>query len=287
MKRIILLFVFLALLPDISAQDIIYKADGTEIQSLVIEITVDEIKYRNFSQPEGPIRNIAIGDVFMIIYKDGTREVFKKKELTNKPVSEVPGPVEKKEEKAPVRQEVIYGENNFTDPRDGKIYKTVKLGTQLWMAENLKATLLNDGTPIQLVTEASDWKNLTTPAYCYGFGHFEDHGALYNGYTIETGKLCPPDWRVPTDEEWEILMNYLGGKDIAGENMKDKNGFNAVFAGFRFWGDFTDLGSTGIWWSETGNDFLFIWESRKKVYRKMVGVSKNEGLSVRCIKSEN
>jgi len=287
MKKILLLLALFTAFYKISAQDIIYKTDGTEIQSVVTEITADAIKYRNFNQPEGPTRNISIGDVFMIIYKDGTREVFKKNEPAGKPENDVRIPSEMKAAPKPVNQEVIYGENNFTDPRDGKIYKTVTLGNQIWMAENLKATLLNDGTPIQLVPEASDWKNLTTPGYCYGLGHFEDYGALYNGYTIETGKLCPLNWHVPTDEEWEILINFLGGREIAGEKMKDANGFNAVFAGFRFWGDFMDLGSTGIWWSETGNDFLFIWESRKKVYRKMVGVSKNEGLSVRCIKSEN
>jgi uncharacterized protein (TIGR02145 family) len=287
MKNILLLLALFTAFYKISAQDIIYKINGTEIQSLVTEITADAIKYRNFNQPDGPIRNIAINDVFMIIYKDGTKEVFKKKEPAHEPVSEVSGQVATKEAKTPVSQDVIYGENNFMDPRDGKVYKTVPLGNQIWMAENLKTTLLNDGTPIQLVPEASDWKNLTIPGYCYAFGHFEDYGALYNGFTIETGKLCPLNWHVPTDEEWEILINYLGGREIAGEKMKDQNGFNAVFTGFRFWGDFMDLGSTGIWWSETGNDFLFIWESRKKVYKKMAGVSKNEGLSVRCIKSIN
>lgn len=72
-------FIFLSL----SGQDIIYKNDGTEIKSSILEITTDVIKYKYFEQPDGPIRNILISDVFMIIYKDGTKEVFKGKQTSN------------------------------------------------------------------------------------------------------------------------------------------------------------------------------------------------------------
>jgi hypothetical protein len=79
MKKILLILAGFIMLGTIYAQDIIYKNDGTEIKSFVIEITTDALKYKNFNQPDGPIRNLLISDVFMIIYKDGTKEVFKGK----------------------------------------------------------------------------------------------------------------------------------------------------------------------------------------------------------------
>jgi hypothetical protein len=79
MKKILFCLVGFTLFFQIFSQDIIYKNDGSEIQSNIVEITVNAIKYKNFNQPNGPIRNILINDVFMIIYKDGTKEVFKGK----------------------------------------------------------------------------------------------------------------------------------------------------------------------------------------------------------------
>lgn len=83
MKKINLLFGILFITFYASAQDIIYKTDGNEIKAKVIEITIDAIKYKNFEQSEGPTRDILISDVFMIIYENGEKEVFKTKENNN------------------------------------------------------------------------------------------------------------------------------------------------------------------------------------------------------------
>lgn len=103
---------------------------------------------------------------------------------------------------------------------DDNLYKTIVIGTQTWMAENLKTTKYNDGTPIPNVTADSIWDKLTSPAYCWLFydeSSFRDmYGAIYNFYTVTTGKLCPTGWHVSTLADWDTLANYLGGTDYQG-----------------------------------------------------------------------
>lgn len=95
---------------------------------------------------------------------------------------------------------------------DGNTYNTIKIGTQTWMAENLKVTKYNDGTAITNVTVASNWGGLTTGAYCW-YEHDQTNknkfGALYNWYAVNSGKLAPKGWHVPSDEEWLSLETYL------------------------------------------------------------------------------
>ncbi len=107
---------------------------------------------------------------------------------------------------------------------DGNTYATVAIGTQVWMKENLKSTKYNDGTSISLVTVASDWTALRTHGYCWydnNVSYQNIYGALYNWYTVNSGKLCPSGWHVPTDNEWTTLINYLGGASIAGSKLKE------------------------------------------------------------------
>ena len=115
----------------------------------------------------------------------------------------------------------------FTDPRDDREYEWVRIGDQIWMAENLTATQLNDGSAIPLVEDGEAWMNAglsASPAYCW-YQHDEenyrdDFGALYNWYTVATGKLCPEGWHVPSDQDWKVLTDYLGGEDVAAGKMK-------------------------------------------------------------------
>ena len=97
---------------------------------------------------------------------------------------------------------------------DGNWYKTVKIGEQWWMAENLKTTKYNDRTPIPFVDDNSIWSETRTPAYCWYDNdettYKDTYGALYKWYTVNTGKLCPKGWHVPSDDEWKILEMYLG-----------------------------------------------------------------------------
>ena len=116
---------------------------------------------------------------------------------------------------------------------DGNIYKTVKIGKQWWMAENLATTTYNDGASITNVIDYNEWASLTTGAYCWynnDEASFKDtYGALYNWYAVETGKLCPDGWHVPSDEEWYMLVYEVGGPSVSGGKLKEE--------GFAHWSD--------------------------------------------------
>ncbi len=106
---------------------------------------------------------------------------------------------------------------------DGNIYKTVTIGTQIWMAENLKTTSYNDGKPIQNVVENTAWGSLSTGAYCdYGNtpANTTTYGRLYNWYAVDNnaatkvasngGKnVCPTGWHIPTNDDWHQLVLFL------------------------------------------------------------------------------
>jgi len=195
--------------------------------------------------------------------------------------------------------------NTVTDI-DGNVYHTVTIGTQTWMVENLKTTKYYDGTSIPNVTDAT-WTGLTTPAYCcYNNANSNKatYGALYNWYAINTGKLCPLGWHVPTNTEWITLATYLGGESVAGGKLKEKgtthwknpntgadntSGFTALPAGYiGANGLFLYLGDYGYWWSSSESGGTFAWGNGIKF--DGIAVDRNTGnklvgFSVRCIKS--
>ena len=112
---------------------------------------------------------------------------------------------------------------------EGNSYKTVTIGTQTWMAENLKTSKYNDGTPIPNVKDSLEWSNFTTGAWCY-YDNDENYnakyGKLYNWYTVNPStngnkNVCPIGWHVPSVLELKGLINYLGGQSIAGGKMKE------------------------------------------------------------------
>jgi len=165
---------------------------------------------------------------------------------------------------------------NFYECRDfqNKNYPVVQIGNQVWMAENLMSTEFNDGTAIPKVTDANEWCQLTSPAYCWysndSIAYSLPYGTLYNWYTVNTGKLCPVGWHVPTNEEWSTLINYLGGEDLAGGKLKEAGlvhwvspntgatnsvGFSALPGGSRYGitksdrGVFVGIGESSSWWS--------------------------------------
>lgn len=190
---------------------------------------------------------------------------------------------------------------NVTDI-DGNVYKTVTIGTQTWMAENLKTVKYNDGSPIPLVTDNASWSNLATPAYCW-YNNEETtykniYGALYNWHTINTGKLCPTGWHVATNAEWKTMIAYLGGADAgnklqepgtahwtnSNEGATNKSGFTALPGGLRVnKGEFAALGEASYWWCSTEDnpEARYVGYYDGGVER---GSNKKEfGLSVRCI----
>lgn len=110
-----------------------------------------------------------------------------------------------------VSDDTLYAKWIITDT-DGNIYTEVKIGNQVWMVENFKATKYNDGTPIPLVVDSAYWVNTATEAYCWynnDMNSFKKYGAIYKWFTVSTGKLAPIGWHVPTNKEWDDLENYL------------------------------------------------------------------------------
>jgi uncharacterized protein (TIGR02145 family) len=192
---------------------------------------------------------------------------------------------------------------------EGNVYKTIKINTQTWMAENLKATKYSDNTAIPLVTDGSAWINMTTPAYCWyknDIYYKTFYGALYNWFAVNTGKLCPSGWHVPTVDDLNGLITYLGGSANAGVKLKEigtshwlspnadatnESGFTAIPGGSRdeLAGEFTDMGKISGTWSSvqlnSSNAYLrYIIQTESGTNTGGPAYSKIYGLSVRCIK---
>ena len=113
---------------------------------------------------------------------------------------------------------------------EGNYYNTVKIGEQVWMAENLRTRKYNDGSEIPLVTNNTDWDNLTSPAYAWynndSTTYADPYGALYNWYAVDPGSnggknICPTGWHVPTVDDVVILEDLLGGLEVSGGKMKE------------------------------------------------------------------
>ncbi len=174
----------------------------------------------------------------------------------------------------------------FKDSRDGKTYKTIKIGTQTWMAENL-AYKTYDGS----------W------AYNNSESNVSKYGRLYNWQIAKN--VCPTGWHLPSDTEWTSLTNYLGGEAVAGEKLKSStgwkldegknygnnmSGFNALPAGFRSGngGSFVDKGKYSYFWSSTSEGSEYAWfrsldYSGGEVDRD--DDNRTDGYSVRCLRN--
>ena len=198
------------------------------------------------------------------------------------------------------------GNGSITDI-DGNTYKTVTIGTQTWMAENLKVTKYNDGIAIPNVTDNTAWRELTTGALCdYDNipSNSETYGKLYNWHAVNTGKLCPTGWHVPSDAEWTELTDYLGGTSVAGGKLKEtgfthwaspntgatnETGFTALPGGGRLDNGvtFSLIGFYGYWWSATELGATYAW-GRSMYYGDSnvysYDVDKGVGFSVRCVR---
>lgn len=204
-------------------------------------------------------------------------------------------------------------DKNVVKDVDGNIYKVITIGTQTWMAENLRTTNYNDGTAILLIKDNQTWANTyrkQDPAYCWYDNNYVTYGntfgALYNWNAVKTGKLCPKGWHVSTDAEWTDLTDFLGGIDKAGDQLKEKgtknwqspntgannnSGFTAIPGGRRssLNGEFTHIGANGSWWTATQHLDRFAWQitmgfSISNTVRNTSGWV--DGYSVRCVKDK-
>jgi uncharacterized protein (TIGR02145 family) len=192
---------------------------------------------------------------------------------------------------------------------DGNVYSVIRIGNQFWMRENLKTVNLNDGTPITHVTDSSLWNLYLTPEYCYYNNdkatYNGPYGALYNWYAVQSGKLCPTGWHVPTHDEWITLISYLGGGDVAGWKLKEagtshwispnvatnESGFTALPGGLCYnpsgYRVFQNIGLLGYWWSADQNFGSLYYDLTLYNYNTSGPIGTQyitDGLSVRCIK---
>jgi uncharacterized protein (TIGR02145 family) len=202
---------------------------------------------------------------------------------------------------------ISYG--NLTD-QDGNIYRTIKIGEQTWMAENLRTTHYQDGIQIPYVTNLNSWAALNNGAYCFYNNDIlnkNTYGALYNWYTVvDQSKICPSGWHVPSDTEWSVLENFLGGSNFAGIKIKEvglihwvmpnagasnQSGFTALPAGSRNYSvidDFLGLGYYCMWWSSSEHHTFnnSAWYRSLNTFESVLGRNyylKRVGFSIRCL----
>ena len=201
---------------------------------------------------------------------------------------------------------IVHSTGSLADA-DGNVYHTVTIGLQEWMLENLKTTKYNDGTAIPFVTDDAAWKTLTGPAYCYSDNNESyktPYGALYNWHAVNTAKLCPPGWHVPTDADWNELISGYGQPAVAGEMLKEAgtahwiepnsfannvSGFTALPGSFRSYmdGKFNNFGYFGYYWSSDEFDadnamsVVMVFNNASIVLEDN---HKGSGLFVRCVK---
>jgi uncharacterized protein (TIGR02145 family) len=199
--------------------------------------------------------------------------------------------------------------------QQGNVYKTILIGTQQWMAENLNTSIYRNGDAIPSGLSNADWEN-TINTQQGAWSHYNNdasyacpYGKLYNWYAcVDARQLCPVGWHVPTDAEWSVLTSNLGGEGVAGGIMKttgtseaatglwnspnlgatNSSGFSGAPGGGRFDnGDYGYISFYGFWWSSYEVDSNFA------SYRSLSdgGVSairgnldKRLGGSVRCLK---
>jgi uncharacterized protein (TIGR02145 family) len=189
--------------------------------------------------------------------------------------------------------------------------KTVTIGRQVWMLENLNVSTFKNGVAIPAVQDQDAWCKAgdnKQPAWCYYDNDPKNgvkYGKLYNWYAvIDNNGLCPQGWHVPSDAEWDTLVAYLGGESVAGGKMKEVgttswNGPNidatntSLFTGLPGGLRYNDgsyisyFGDAGSWWSSTEFNTYYAWFRFLYGYQGLANRAdgnKKSGLSVRCLK---
>ena len=190
---------------------------------------------------------------------------------------------------------------------DGNVYQTIKIGGLIWTKENLKTLKYNDGTAIPFITNNSTWSSLASPGYCYynnDQGTYKNtYGPLYNWYAVNTGKLCPTGWHVPSDNDWQVLVDSLGGENLASVKLREtgtlhwtnpnsgatnSSNFTGLPGGYHgFDGAFYSIGIQGFFWSTTPSGTNTAY-NRSLHYNDAVVYTisgdKKGGCSIRCVK---
>lgn len=193
---------------------------------------------------------------------------------------------------------------------DGNIYKTVVIGEQTWMAENLKVMRFQNGEQIPIYPNNTDWAIEPyfsgTPTYCspgHDDNNIDVYGLLYSGVAVvDSRKIAPSGWHIPSKSDWETLTEYLGGYEIAGGKLKEastnywdnpnigatnETGFSALPAGMKQNNTANNIGYYGCFWSSSEISASRVWyQILCTANSELQGYDggKGYGYSVRCIK---
>jgi uncharacterized protein (TIGR02145 family) len=203
----------------------------------------------------------------------------------------------------------IVDENTVTDI-DGNVYKTVRIGNQVWMAENLRVSRYRNGDLIPEITDNYEWFEIVSGACCNSDNEPSNnskYGKLYNKYAVvDKRSLAPYGWHISSDEEWEDLIEFLGGDDVAGSELKEvgngswliknddatnNSGFSALPGGYRDqYGRFCSVGSYGYWWTSSkhgtccGSPRYMCYYDSSVNLDDIYNYEEWGGLSVRCVR---
>lgn len=201
------------------------------------------------------------------------------------------------------------GETGTVTDIDGNVYNTIGIGSQIWMVQNLNVTHYLNGDPISNITDNTAWKLTPSGAYCdyaNDLGYSTTYGKLYNFFAVtDSRKIAPAGWHVPSDDEWDTLVRFVGGKAVAGTKLKEAGnthwisnnsdatnsyGFQGLPGGWRLnLGDYFYIHERGFWWTKS-NDYLpGSFAHSNGMHKDSTSVTgyatiTNFGLSVRCIK---
>ncbi|MCF7823037.1 MAG: hypothetical protein K9N35_02600 [Candidatus Marinimicrobia bacterium] len=186
---------------------------------------------------------------------------------------------------------------------DGNQYPAVRIGNQVWMAENLRTKHYRNGVPVTELPVLEQWIHTSAGAYCFYDNSPENrdqYGLLYNWFAVaDKRRLAPEGWHIPTEDEWLTLIDHLGGNYEAGEKLKtleegeyatmetNSSGFSALPGGYRGGGTYYQLGQSAIFWSSTEDPdaaFVCFLDCAYNGYTREGWYPKNSGASVRCVK---
>jgi uncharacterized protein (TIGR02145 family) len=201
----------------------------------------------------------------------------------------------------------VYAPSATVTDKDGNVYQTVTIGTQTWMASNLRVTHYRNGESITNLTVVGDWASATFGAWCNydnSAANGTKYGHLYNWYAVgDSRNIAPMGWHVPTNAEWTTLTTYLGGETVAGGKLKEtgtlnwaspntgatnETGFSALPGGNRSDnGTFDTIGNFGSWWSSSESLAPNVWNRGLGFLNSNLyygGFPKSYGFSVRCVR---
>lgn len=282
------------------------------IISVFLSISVYGQAIKRIHLRNGVVQQVPINTIDSITYSDGMQMTI---HLTGRTLLQIPFNTidsitySQSNNEAPFNPTLSYG--SLID-LEGNTYKTIQIGTQIWMAENLRVTKFRNNTPILNISDSLQWANLyDNNTQVAAWAHYQNdpsnngvYGKLYNWYAaVNSNGICPQGWHVPSDGEWTTLTNFLGGEPVAAGKMKsagtqywktpnveatNSSGFSALAGGLRYYySSFDFLFDFGTWWSATADNTTRSWARYLSyefgsVFR--TSSIKENGFSIRCLK---